>query len=160
MDDLVRELGYLTLGSRLKRIGERLQADTARLSESVGIPIQPPQHLVLAALDRHGPLTVGELVAVLGVSQPGVTRTLARLIELDLVALQRGAQDNRQKVATLTGAGDALVANAKAVLWPAVAAAVADVCAGLDGPLLGQLDAIEDALAQEPLDVRAGRVRP
>ena len=30
VEDVVRALGYLTLGTRMKRIGERLQADTQR----------------------------------------------------------------------------------------------------------------------------------
>ena len=32
--DVVRELGYLTLGSRLKRIGERLQGQAQALLEA------------------------------------------------------------------------------------------------------------------------------
>ena len=38
--DVTRELGYLPLGSRLKRVGERLQAETARflLNEGVDMP--------------------------------------------------------------------------------------------------------------------------
>ena len=39
VEDVVRELGYLTLGSRLKRIGERLQAQAQVLLEEAGISL-------------------------------------------------------------------------------------------------------------------------
>jgi N-acetylglutamate synthase-like GNAT family acetyltransferase len=55
----------------------------------------------------------------------------------------------------LTEAGAAAVAVSKREVWPRVEAAVVDLCRGLSGPLLDQLDAVEDALNTTPLDVRA-----
>jgi DNA-binding MarR family transcriptional regulator len=99
-------------------------------------------------------MTVGQLVDSLGVSQPGVTRNLARLVEMKLVETTRG-RDQRQKTATLSKAGRQAVERAKREVWPFIEAAVGDVCKGLSGPLLAQLGAVEDALAQVPLDRRA-----
>ena len=41
--DVVRELGFLTLGSRLKRMGERLQAQTQELLQDakIAVPVLP-----------------------------------------------------------------------------------------------------------------------
>ena len=85
MEDIIRSLGYLTLGSRLKRIGEQLQADTQRLLDGLEVPVQSSQYPLLAALDRLGPLPVGELAQSLGITQPGVTRSVALLADLGLV---------------------------------------------------------------------------
>ena len=41
--DIVRELGHLTLGTRLKRLGERLQAQTEVLLAQAGIGM-PASH--------------------------------------------------------------------------------------------------------------------
>lgn len=43
--DVVRELGHLALGSRFKRIGERLQAQTQVLLEEAGIALPASQFL-------------------------------------------------------------------------------------------------------------------
>ena len=59
--DLVAERGFLFLGSRLKRLAERMQGDVVRVAERAGLPIQPSQYPLLATLDRYGPLTIGEL---------------------------------------------------------------------------------------------------
>ena len=40
VEDVVRAFGFLCLGSRLKRIGERLQADTQRIMDEMDVPLQ------------------------------------------------------------------------------------------------------------------------
>ena len=71
VDDIVEQLGHLALGTRLKRLGERMQAETTRFIEASGLPVPASQFPLLAALDRPGGLTVGELAEAVGVSQPG-----------------------------------------------------------------------------------------
>jgi DNA-binding MarR family transcriptional regulator len=156
--DIVRELGHLTLGSRLKRIGERLQAQTQVLLFEAGINLPASHFPVLAALDRLGPLTVGELAQAVGVSQPGVSRMLDNLESDGFVIPQRSAGDRRLRSIVLTKAGRQLVARSKRLVWPRVEAAVANACAGASGPLLAQLSALEEALAAAPLNIRAVRM--
>ena len=50
--DIVRELGHLTLGTRLKRLGERLQAQTQVLLAAADIGLPASHCPLLAALDR------------------------------------------------------------------------------------------------------------
>lgn len=157
MDDILRALGHLALGSRLKRLGEQLQSDTQALLDALDPAVPSGQHPFLAALDRLGPLTVGDLAQALGVSQPGVTRTVARLVERGLVEAKPGPEDQRQKIVSLTAAGRQLVETARSELWPRIDAAVTELCRDLSGPLLAQLTAIEDRLASEPLHRRAAR---
>ena len=159
VEDIVRSLGFLCLGSRLKRIGERLQADTQLVLNELGVPLQSSQYPFLAALDRVGPLTVGELARSLGITQPAVTRTLSHLADLDLVESRQSADDQRQRVVALTAAGRRLVARAKRDVWPHIEAAVADLCGGLSGPLLTQLDQIEQGLGASSVHRRAQQLR-
>jgi len=154
-EDIIGQLGLLTLGSRLKRIGDRMQADVARFVEKSGLSIQPAQYPLLAAIDRNGPLTVSELVEAVGVSQPGVTRSLTRLVEMGLVESSRVHRDQRHRTIALTAAGRDAMERSKREIWPHIEAAVAELCAGLSAPLLGQLGRIEAALEHAPLDQRA-----
>jgi DNA-binding MarR family transcriptional regulator len=159
VEDVVRELGYLTLGSRLKRIGERLQAHTQRILEADGLAIPAGQFTFLAALDRLGALTIGELADSVGVTQPGATRAAAQLEEAGLVAITQAKDDQRRKSVALTAEGKRLVAAGKRTAWPLIERAVKDACRELEGPLLAQLAALEDALAEQPLDRRAEILR-
>jgi DNA-binding MarR family transcriptional regulator len=155
VDDIVEQLGHLALGTRLKRLGERLQAETTRFIEASGLPVPASQFPLLAALDRPGGLTVGELAEAVGVSQPGITRSVARLAEQGLIAVTHESADRRRRSVQLTPAGDEVVAQARAEVWPHVEAAVIEACDGLDGPLLGELAELEARLDRDPLDRRA-----
>ncbi len=159
IEDVVRELGHLTLGTRLKRIGERMQSQTQRILDAHELPIQAAQFPFLAAIDRIGPLTVGELADAVGVTQPGATRALAQLADDGLVEIAQAAGDQRRKSITLTKQGKKLVDVGKRDVWPVIEAAVKDLCKKLDGTLLDQLAAIEDGLTDRSLDRRAAELR-
>jgi DNA-binding MarR family transcriptional regulator/N-acetylglutamate synthase-like GNAT family acetyltransferase len=156
--DILRELGPIFLGSRLKRLAERMQAGAGRIITDAGLPLQPAQMPLLAALDR-GPMTVGELVEAVGSSQPGVTRAVGQLVSLGLVDSARG-EDQRQRTLSLTPAGEAAMARIRLLIWPRVGRAVTELLDGLSGPLLDQIGAIEAALAAQPLDARVAALAP
>jgi DNA-binding MarR family transcriptional regulator len=159
VEDVVKELGYLALGTRLKRLGERLQAQTQVLLEYEGVDLPASHFPVLAALDRLGPMNVGELTEAVGVTQPGVTRLLDKLVAEGLVSSAQLAGDRRVRTITLTKSGRQLIARSKRTAWPMIEAAVADACAGPAQPLLAVLAALETALAAAPLGSRAERLR-
>lgn len=154
MEDVVRSLGFMCLGSRLRRIGEQLQADTQSMLNGLEVPVPSSQYPVLAALDRLGPLAVGELAQALRVTQPGVTRSVSHLTGLGLVEGVQASDDQRRRIISLTRRGRQLVDAAKRDVWPRIEAAVANLCGDLSGPLLDQLAALEDGLAAVPLDRR------
>lgn len=159
IEDVVRALGYLTLGSRFRRLGEQLQAGTQDILAGLGSNVPVAQLPLLAALDRLGPLSVGEMARAMGISQPGITRSLLQLTELGVVSMSASVADRRRRVASLTAAGQDLVQRSQAGAWRKVEAAVADLCLGPDGPLLEQLARLEDGLAAQPLQQR-GRHAP
>ena len=152
--DILADLGHLFLGSRLKRLAERLQTDAGKIIKETGLPIQPAQFPLLAALDRYGPLTVSAAADALGVSQPGLTRSATSLVELGLVRSTKDGADQRQTTLSLTAAGRRLMVKAKRVIWPAVDKAVADMCQPLRGSLLEQLAGLEAMLGKSSLEER------
>lgn len=152
--DILRDLGPIFLGSRLKRLAERMQAGAARIIADAGLSLQPAQMPLICALDR-GPMTVGELVDTVGSSQPGVTRAVGQLVSMGLVESVRG-EDQRQRSLSLTPAGRAAMTRIRLLVWPRVERAVNEMLDGLSGPLLDHIGGIEDALAARPLDVRVG----
>jgi DNA-binding MarR family transcriptional regulator len=159
VEDVVRHFGYLTLGTRLRRIGERMQAQTQKILEAHELSIPAAQFPFLAAIDRLGPLTVGALAEATGVSQPLATRTLAQLAEAGLVGISQASDDQRRKLASLTKQGQRLVERGKRTAWPLIEAAVKEVCSKGSGSLLDRLDQLEDSLASMPLELRAAAIQ-
>ena len=66
IEDVVKELGYLSLGTRLKRLGETLQAQSQAVLAAHGFEQPAAYFPLLAALHRLGPLSVGELSQAVG----------------------------------------------------------------------------------------------
>ena len=158
-EDIVRNLGYLTLGTRFKRISERLQADTQQILVECGIDIPSAQFPFLASIDRIGPLKIGELATAVGVTQPGATRTVGLLVEAGLLSVSSSRTDRREKTVALTMSGKRLVAKGKRLAWLKIERAVRDVCHHLSGALLDQLTALEDSLDMESLSQRAASIQ-
>ena len=159
VNDVVRELGHLTLGTRLKRLGERLQAQTQVLLEGAGIGLPASHFPILAGLDRLGQLNVGEIAEAVGMSQPGVTRMLDKLQSDGWVQSAIAPEDKRVRTVKLTAAGEKLVASSKRTVWPLIESAVASACEGQGESLLPALAALEDSLLNASLSARADRLR-
>ncbi|HET9389728.1 MAG TPA: MarR family transcriptional regulator, partial [Steroidobacteraceae bacterium] len=121
-----------------------------------GMSLSASHFPLLAALDRLGPLSVGEIAAALGVSQPGVTRLLEKLESDGLVKSQLAA-DRRRRPIMLSRAGQQLVLRGKQSAWARIEAAVAEACHDLRGSFLEQVGELEDTLEAASLTVRAPR---
>lgn len=160
VEDIVRSKGYLTLGSRMRRIGERLQGEVQQVMDARQMPIQASHYPLLGALDENGPLTIGELAEALGVSQPGVTRNVGQLAKQGIVAIRRGSKDQRTRIVALTEAGRAVVREGRDVVWPQMKSCLAGILAGRTGNLLDQLDILEDELLAMSLMQRIAKAKP
>ncbi|QDK34589.1 bifunctional helix-turn-helix transcriptional regulator/GNAT family N-acetyltransferase [Sphingomonas sp. IC081] len=156
MTDVVARLGGILLGSRMKRLAERLQGEAARIIEDTGLGIQPSQVPLLTALD-DGDMTVGQLADAVGSSQPGVTRAIGQLVELGLVEARSGA-DLRQRLLSLTPAGKSAMARVKLQVWPGIGRAVDEMCEGRTSELLQHITRIEMALSESSMVERHARL--
>ncbi|HEX6619949.1 MAG TPA: MarR family transcriptional regulator [Solirubrobacteraceae bacterium] len=81
-----------------------------RLRQEAGGELSPSQGTALATIDRHGPLTPGELADRERIQRPSATRVIARLEEAGLVDRTQDPADRRSFVVALTPAGRALLA--------------------------------------------------
>jgi DNA-binding MarR family transcriptional regulator len=87
------------LRTSVMRLARRLRRMRADSSLSLG------QLAALGTLDRHGPMTPGELAAHERVQPPSMTRIVKALEETGYVTRTPHATDGRQVVVALTAAG-------------------------------------------------------
>ncbi|MCJ2185240.1 bifunctional helix-turn-helix transcriptional regulator/GNAT family N-acetyltransferase [Novosphingobium beihaiensis] len=158
MTDAVAKMGPLFLATRLKRLGERMQAGAAAIIAESGLPLLPAHMPVLAMLDRKA-MTVGQLAEAVGTSQPGVTRIVGQLAKLGFVTTAP-CTDQRQRLVSLTGTGEAAMIRTKLQVWPRVGRAAELLCEELGGDLMARIAEIEAALARQSLESRARAVVP
>src|SRR5215203_658937 len=80
-----------------------------RLRQEAGSGLSPTLTAALATIDRHGPLTPSELAQRERVQRPTVTRLVARLEELGLLARAADPGDRRSSLLSVTPEGRALL---------------------------------------------------
>lgn len=105
--------------------------------------VTPSQYSVLASLDRTGPVRASELAKVEGMSPPTLSRVLARLDELELLARELDPGDGRASLLAASARGrevlsatreerTALLANSLAALEPDQRRTIAEALPALD----------------------------
>jgi GNAT superfamily N-acetyltransferase len=156
--DLLAGLGVGFLGSRLKRLAERMQVDAAEVARSLDLPVQPAQVSLLMAIRLHGPLTVGELAERLQLAQPTVTRALGALEAF--VKVQRSTGDQRTKRLGLTKKGEALMVRIQTQLMPRIEPAAASLVQRLSGDFMQGLAQVEARLSEASLLSRVEAAGP
>ena len=155
LPDVISQSGALFLGSRLRRLAERMQADVAQLSQAAGLSVQPSQYALLVTLETAGPLTIADLTAAMKLAQPTVTRSVAKLEATGMVSVDRRHRDQRHKTVALTQAARDALLRARLAVWPGIEQAVRAILHSVHGPLLDQVSQIEAALDEKPLSQRA-----
>jgi len=87
----------------LMRLGRRLRLERPDEGPT------PTQLAVLGTLERHGPMTLGELASHEKVQPPSMTRTTATLVERGLLTRVTAPTDRRQVQIAISDAGLALL---------------------------------------------------
>lgn len=158
--DLLAGFGVGFLGSRLKRLAERMQADAAEVARSLNLPVQPAQMSLLLTIRLHGPIAVGELAERLQLAQPTVTRALKPLEDEGFVEARRAKGDGRSKRLGLTAKGEALLVRIQTELLPRIEPAAAELVEGLSGDFMQGLARVEQRLADKSLLARIEAAGP
>jgi DNA-binding MarR family transcriptional regulator len=97
----------LAMADRLRLSATRL---ARRLRQESGTDLTPSQLSALAAIDRHGPLTLGALAEVERVAPPSVTKVVTKLETAGLVARRTDGEDRRVAWVSVTPTGAARLA--------------------------------------------------
>jgi len=96
----------------VSRLARRLRVE--RTVPGLAEPdLSETQLAALAALERHGAMTPGELAEHEKVQPPSMTRVISALVDSQLVRREPHSTDRRQVVLTVTDAGRDLVNKAR-----------------------------------------------
>jgi DNA-binding MarR family transcriptional regulator len=98
------------LTSRLRMVVTRL---SRRLRQEANEGATPSQLAALATVERHGPITLGDLAGHERVRPPTMTRIVAGLEEAQLVRRETDAADRRVARVTITSDGIRLLARSR-----------------------------------------------
>jgi MarR family transcriptional regulator, organic hydroperoxide resistance regulator len=151
--DEVAKQGTGALGSRLRRVVERMDRDVHAIYAAAGVRFEPRWYAVFTTLRDQGPLTVGELAERLGVTHAAVSQVRTALERERLITGDVDPQDGRRQRLKLTAKGRSTAAKL-APLWDAIQAAASALLAEGAPRLLAELAGLEEALDRQGLEAR------
>ena len=151
--DFLRELGPLALGTRLKRLSDRVYEQIVRAASIADADFPPGCFPLFKLLEAYGPLSVGECAQRLGLAHPTVLRAARILTARGWVERFTDGGDRRRSLLRLSAAGRAeaertapLVADLKEIVEQELAESGCD--------LLDALRRVEEQLERHSLERR------
>jgi ribosomal protein S18 acetylase RimI-like enzyme/predicted transcriptional regulator len=115
--DFIKELGYLAIASRMKRMTDRFMRGGSQAYKSLEIDFEPRWFTVFYLLyTQDAPLSISEIAGSLNISHPAVIQTTQMLIKKGLVRSFQDSQDRRIRRVAITGKGKELV-NSLIPVW-------------------------------------------
>ena len=151
--DYITDHGVAALGTRLRRLLDRLERDMVALYRAEGVGFEPRWYPVFVALRDEGPMSVGALAQRLGVTHVAVSQVRAALEAEGLIDAAPDPEDGRRQRLALTPRGRETAERLRP-LWASVAAAGAQLLAEGAPTLMTDLDGLDRALDRCGLKTR------
>ncbi|MGC4107845.1 MAG: MarR family transcriptional regulator [Thermomicrobiales bacterium] len=143
------------LGTRLRALLDRMDADIAALDRALGldtVDFRPRFSPVMRMLADGQALSVRVIASGIGVTHSAASQTVAHMERRGLVEREAG-MDGRERRVRLSALGESLLPVIERE-WRLTRAAVDDLDRELPVPLAQMIDALEVALARRPLAER------
>src|SRR5258708_2946999 len=100
-----------------EQLPPRLRLVVARLNRRprphIGPRVTASQFAALASIERHGPLSLGQLAAIERVQPPTLTKVVAKLEDLGYVLREPDTSDRRVAMVRLSDAGKQFIADSR-----------------------------------------------
>jgi len=148
--DAIQSLGPLALGSRIRRLSERLFPDGARVYREQAFDFEPRWFTLFYLLSYRSPLSVGEAAEALGVSHAAVSQCVRELQRKRLVSSTRDPRDERRRRLRLTDTARAMLP-ALEPLWTDFESGTESLLEDAGQDLIAAISAIERALDDQGL---------
>ncbi len=140
--DIYKLTGELILGSRLKRVGDRLFSDISRVYKAEDVSFEPSWFPLFYLLDQHGYLRISEIAAFLEISPSAVSQMISGLEKKEVVSCRK---EGRVRIVSLSESGQELLEKIRPI-WDSLKKCVNELlnegeCSRLLLPALSELEA-------------------
>lgn len=156
-EDFFDNMGEVALGSRLKRLSDRLYSDASSIYQYFNLPIQPKWFAFLNLLNKHDKIEIVEASKRLGLSQPALSQYAKQLADAQIVEIVIAKNDNRKRQVVLSEYGK-VVLQSVAPTWECVELAAKQLSRALENDFYQSICKFEKALEEATLLERTRQI--
>lgn len=146
--DYIKDLGFLALGSRLKRLSDNFMKDVALVYKSQGIDFDPKWFPLFHLLLNHSPLSIMECAKRLSVSHPAVNQFANQMLKKKLIEEISNGSDKRKRFIKVSNHGIEFSKKLKPV-WNNFTKALDIIFDNSNFDMVGAIDDIEHQLEEK-----------
>lgn len=106
--DFFSEVGKMAIGSRLRRLSERITEDAAHIYQMYDVDLQPKWFPVFYVLSKGQQKTITAIAEEIGHSHPSVSKIAGEMVRKGLLLEKKDKSDGRRNVVTLSKKGSDL----------------------------------------------------
>lgn len=155
--DLIADLGYLAIGSRMRRITDLMWRDVMSIYAQRGIDFEPRWFPVYLLLSGRDGLNISEIARELNYTHPAVVQIANAMQKHGLITSSAQKNDRRTRALTLTRKGRELQKKIEPV-WDEIRLAVEETCSSATADFLQVLARLEAAHEEVSLVERVDRI--
>jgi N-acetylglutamate synthase-like GNAT family acetyltransferase/DNA-binding MarR family transcriptional regulator len=146
--DLIKQLGPMALGSRLKRLTVRMNKDVSRVYRGLGIDFEARWFPIAYLLARRSPLAITEIADSLGYTHTAIKSFANEMIRKGLLDARQDPADKRKRLLQLSKKGRLVVADLVPV-WQEIREVARELVDASDPNLLEAVASVERQLDQQ-----------
>ncbi|QSE96059.1 bifunctional helix-turn-helix transcriptional regulator/GNAT family N-acetyltransferase [Fulvivirga lutea] len=150
--NILNDIGYLSIGSRLRRIYEKLQIDGDKIYSELGLNFKSSWFAVFYALSKQDNQSITQLANQIAFTHITVKNIVRELEASKLVKITANKTDKRSKVVSLTPKGEQLKIKLLPV-WESFGRTLKDLFQ-VDNTFINALTEIDQLLEAKPLASR------
>ncbi|SRR5690606_19024826 len=148
--DIIKDLGQIALGSRLKRLSDQLMYDVHKIYKQQHSDFEPRWFALTYLLYENGEMPVLDIAAALKISHPAIVQFVNQMNKKKLVVTEKDVKDKRKTIVRLSEEGRKIFESIKPVL-PEIESAVKEIISETKYDVLHVIDKIEKSLAEQNL---------
>ena len=148
--DIIKQLGSLAFGSRLKRFSERLMRDVSRIYREQDIDFEARWFPVFYLLKLESKISITEIASALGMTHPAINQIAGEMSRAGLIVSTKDKKDERRRLLSLSARGKKLI-KALEPLWQDVVDATHEILETADERFMASIDRMEKALDESEL---------
>lgn len=148
--DIIKELGEIALGSRLKRLSDRFMQDVSKIYKSQKISFEPRWFALTNYLYYYGGSSILDLASSIGFSHPAVVQFVNQMQKEKLVEEFDDGNDRRKRMVRLTEKGKSLFESLQPLLKE-IEDSVKEIIQATGYDLLHVIESVEKALDEKDI---------
>jgi DNA-binding MarR family transcriptional regulator/N-acetylglutamate synthase-like GNAT family acetyltransferase len=111
--DMYNQIGKIALGSRLRRLSERMGEEAFQIYKLYNIELQPNWFPVFYVLSQGQEKTISTIAKEIGHSQPSISKIVREMAKKGIVDERKGKMDKRKNVISLSEKGKKMTSKIK-----------------------------------------------